>query len=175
MTEAVIRSVINPVVSSVFGARGGDGPIVGCPLYFLTPGDGDTLVAVNITGEVIINLATFNGDTGLAAPLQGQPLTDSPEEAREDFDLLKWNTVAADVTDLKEVCDDTFDGVVNFVIIDTVYYVFGKVLTYPTKISIQNINPDNLKLGSCDNIPKPSGEWIDGDPWYDSEPWYDGD
>ncbi len=118
------------------------------------------------TGLVQIAYATFNGSTGLAPDFTGVP-TDSPIAAKADFNQLVWNTDSANVTALAQIFDNTFDGVVAYVVLDGINYIINQgVGATPNQpipstpvgepvSTIIDVDVNGWVQGSCANIPSP--------------------
>lgn len=119
MIKPVISNVLSPVISNVIG-----GGAALCDLYFFEPANSDFL-EIPETVDFTIVYATFNGTTGLSPIFVDTPI-DSPEAARDDFDLLVWNTEVVTGALESVLCTNLFDGVFAYFILDGITYTVNQ-------------------------------------------------
>lgn len=108
---------------------------------YFSPSDGESVESRTSVTSVTISYATFNGKTGLPSGLDGTA-TDSPSEALTDPSQLVWNQGNVTTAGITEIISDSFDGVINWVILDGVVYNFNQgppTLEYVLKLSGTNI------------------------------------
>lgn len=141
----VIRGIVNA------GLVGDSSESSGCNFYYLDPAETDKIsFDTPFTGTLGILFSTHNGDVGLN-PVFAGTYSNAPVEAKTN-PALYANTahqVEVDVTDLTDIVDETFDGVVwGLRINGEIHYIdMGYV---PPVLPKFTEHPKQLVMGSTD-------------------------